>query len=174
MINLHISVQAAESGGGKRKNRLSLSWPNGVWTFEDVNGKQYITIRKAFTYTFNMIDYVNSLLVNCYQNGNVLLLKETHKTSNWLLQLAVVKGSTVCVHWRMLTLFRPIFGRVLESPRITEKGDLINGLGALERSVLSLLRRQCLPVEWKCPTKFQIFAHQFPCCCCCWYTLKLF
>jgi hypothetical protein len=55
------------------------------------------TSNGAFTYTFNMIDYVNSLLVNCYQNGNVLLLKETHKTSNWLLQLAMVKGSTVDV-----------------------------------------------------------------------------
>lgn len=53
------------------------------------------TSNPAFTYTFNMIDYVNSLLINRYQNGNVLLLKQTHKTSNWLLDLAVVKGSTV-------------------------------------------------------------------------------
>ena len=52
---------------------------------------------KAFTYTFNMIDYVDSFLVNCYQNGNILLLKQTHKTSNWLLHLAVEEGSTVCV-----------------------------------------------------------------------------
>lgn len=41
-----------------------------------------------------MIDYVDSLLVNCYQNGNVLLLEKTHKTSNWLFHLAVVEGST--------------------------------------------------------------------------------
>ena len=58
-----------------------------------VEGKQYITIKHP-TYTFNMIDNVNSLFVNCYQNGNVLLLKKTHKTSNWLLHLAVVEGST--------------------------------------------------------------------------------
>jgi hypothetical protein len=57
-----------------------------------------------------MIDNVDSLLVDCYQNGNIFLLEKTHKTSNWLLHLAVEEGSTVCVcltlmlflvQWRM-------------------------------------------------------------------------
>lgn len=56
-----------------------------------------------------MIDYINSLLVNCYQNGNVLWLKQTHKTSNWLLHLAVVEGSTG--EYLMLLFSRSIAGR---------------------------------------------------------------
>lgn len=51
--------------------------------------------KPVHTYTFDLIDDVDSLLVNCYQNGNVLLLEKTHKTSNWLFHLAVVEGSTV-------------------------------------------------------------------------------
>lgn len=73
---------------------------------------------EAFTYAFNMIDYINSFLVNCYQNGDILLLEQTHKTTNWLLHLAVVEGSTVC-WFKYLTLF--VRQRPARSSKVSEE-----------------------------------------------------
>lgn len=104
MINLHISVQAAESAENNETNSfISHQRKKVARRRQRCHGevtpnhqrKKDNPSKPIHTYTFDVIDDVDSLLVNCYQNGNVLLLEKTHKTSNWLFHLAVVEGSTV-------------------------------------------------------------------------------
>jgi hypothetical protein len=96
MINLHISVQAAASDEMRAKGKeiillLETKWCTNKYRLgraegscmgaEETGEHNNLSNQKgwlelySFTYTFNMIDYINSLLVNCYQNGNVLLLE---------------------------------------------------------------------------------------------------